>query len=78
MSVKVANPLLQLPVRSESTNAQDARKAALEVKDSLQKDWDAKVLTYEELKPRTLQPSPVCVMLLSCAKVDVSLFRMHT
>ena len=59
MSVVVSSPLLQLPTRFESTQAPDPRRAALEAKDDLQRDWDAKVLSYEELKPKTQQPSPV-------------------
>ena len=31
----------------------------LEAQNDLQRDWDAKVITYEELKPKTVQPSPV-------------------
>lgn len=31
----------------------------LDQRADLQRDWDAKVITYEELKPKTLQPSPV-------------------
>ena len=37
----------------------EARKALHKEKDRLAKDWDAKVLSYEELVPRTEQPSPV-------------------
>ncbi|KAJ7462606.1 Rhodanese-like domain-containing protein [Mycena galericulata] len=35
-----------------------AFKAAREVSDDLQRDWDAKVVTYEELLPKTRSPSP--------------------
>ncbi|KAF8807191.1 Rhodanese-like protein [Phlegmacium glaucopus] len=35
-----------------------AKKAALEREDSLQRDWDAKVLLYEDLLPKTQSPSP--------------------
>ncbi|KAK7064420.1 Rhodanese-like domain-containing protein [Favolaschia claudopus] len=34
-----------------------ARKAAQEVSDNLQRDWDAKIITYEELLPKTQSPS---------------------
>ncbi|KAI0786021.1 Rhodanese-like protein [Abortiporus biennis] len=44
-------------VRFESDDAKAQRRAALDAKDDLQRDWDAKVLTYEELKPKTLQPT---------------------
>jgi rhodanese-related sulfurtransferase len=36
-----------------------ARKAAQERSDDLQRDWDAKVITYEELLPKTQSPSAV-------------------
>ncbi|TFK88578.1 Rhodanese-like protein [Polyporus arcularius HHB13444] len=45
-------------VRYESSKTPEERKKLLEVRDDLQRDWDAKVITYEELKPKTLQPSP--------------------
>ncbi|KAJ7169649.1 endoplasmic reticulum protein [Mycena filopes] len=35
-----------------------AFKAALQRSDDLQRDWDAKVLSYEELLPKTRSPSP--------------------
>ncbi|CAA7264702.1 unnamed protein product [Cyclocybe aegerita] len=40
------------------TPEQLAKKAALERQDDLQRDWDAKILTYEELLPRIQNPSP--------------------
>ncbi|KAJ7786070.1 endoplasmic reticulum protein [Mycena metata] len=36
----------------------DAFKAALELSNDLQRDWDAKVVSYEELLPKTRAPSP--------------------
>ncbi|KAI0757219.1 Rhodanese-like protein [Daedaleopsis nitida] len=45
-------------VRYESSKVPDDKKKVLEAKNNLQRDWDAKVITYEELKPKTLQPSP--------------------
>jgi len=33
-------------------------KLALERNDNLQRDWDAKILLYDELKPRTENPTP--------------------
>jgi hypothetical protein len=35
------------------------RKQALERQDDLQRDWDAKVLSYDELLPITESPTPV-------------------
>ncbi|KAJ6519592.1 Rhodanese-like domain-containing protein [Mycena sanguinolenta] len=47
--------------RYESTVEPDkhaaARKAAQSLSDNLQRDWDAKVVTYEELLPKTRSPS---------------------
>ncbi|KAI0735396.1 Rhodanese-like protein [Earliella scabrosa] len=45
-------------VRFESSKVSDERKKVLEAQNDLQRDWDAKVITYEELKPKTVQPSP--------------------
>lgn len=42
-----------------SSEAKDPRKQLLEARDDLQRDWDAKEITYEILKQRTLQPTPV-------------------
>ncbi|KAH9949021.1 Rhodanese-like protein [Amylocystis lapponica] len=44
--------------RSARYESQDARKEWLEKNDDLQRDWDAKELSYEELKPKTQQPTP--------------------
>lgn len=49
----------QVPNPSDAAKA--ALKAAREIQDNLQRDWDAPVLTYAELKPRTKSPSPVRV-----------------
>ncbi|KAJ7225748.1 endoplasmic reticulum protein [Mycena pura] len=35
-----------------------AAKTVQELSDDLQRDWDAKVVTYEELLPKTRSPSP--------------------
>ncbi|KAF9535571.1 Rhodanese-like domain-containing protein [Crepidotus variabilis] len=39
------------------TPQEAAKKAALEKRDDLQRDWDAKVLSYEEFLPKTQNPS---------------------
>ncbi|OBZ79627.1 Frataxin, mitochondrial [Grifola frondosa] len=44
-------------VRYESDQA-DLRRQLLDKRDDLQRDWDAKVIAYDELKPKTQQPSP--------------------
>lgn len=41
------------------TPEQIKRKEALEREDDLQRDWDANILTYEELLPITESPTPV-------------------
>lgn len=48
-----------LPSKREKTPAMLAKKAALERQDDLQRDWDAKVISYAELLPKTQSPSPV-------------------
>ncbi|GLB36369.1 putative rhodanese Homology domain containing protein [Lyophyllum shimeji] len=46
------------PSKLPLTPEQQARKAALERTDDLQRDWDAEVIKYEDLKPKTLSPTP--------------------
>ena len=63
-SAKAGNPIPSDPTAQESSKPkkeEDPRKAMLRRHDDLQRDWDAKEITYEELKPRTEQPTPVCV-----------------
>jgi hypothetical protein len=36
-----------------------AKKAALKERDAIQKDWDARILSYEELLPKTQNPTAV-------------------
>ncbi|THH27021.1 hypothetical protein EUX98_g7167 [Antrodiella citrinella] len=59
--LRSAKPVAWRGVRLESSTAIDeqkaARRAALETRDDKQRDWDAKILSYEDLKPRTQQPS---------------------
>ncbi|RXW24737.1 hypothetical protein EST38_g1122 [Candolleomyces aberdarensis] len=35
-----------------------AKKAALKERDAIQRDWDAKIISYEELLPKTQSPTP--------------------
>ena len=42
-----------------------AKKAALEREDDLQRDWDAKVISYVELLPKTQSPSTVSLRTVS-------------
>ena len=55
------SPRLVQQLRHESTKPSEERKEALESRNNIQRDWAAPVITYEELKPKTLQPSPVCL-----------------
>ncbi|TFK23120.1 endoplasmic reticulum protein [Coprinopsis marcescibilis] len=44
--------------KSPKTPEELAKKAAYEKHNDLQRDWDAKVLSYEELLPKTQSPTP--------------------
>ena len=48
-----------LPSKREMTPEMIAKKAALEREDDLRRDWDAKIVSYEDLLPKTQSPSPV-------------------
>ena len=58
---RVAAPSLQLLARyrSSKTNDEQALKAARKLNDKLQENWKGPILTYEQLKPKTLSPSNV-------------------
>lgn len=54
------------PVSSEGVTGEaaipseaDLKKQRLRAQDDLQRDWDAAELSYEDVKPRTEQPTPV-------------------
>lgn len=47
------------PFKRPKTAAEIARRAALEEKNDLQRDWDAKVITYEDFVEKTENPSNV-------------------
>lgn len=63
---RVAVPSLQLITRHQSSRANDeqALKAARKLNDKLQENWKGPILTYEQLKPKTLSPSNVWSHLL--------------
>ncbi|KAI1797681.1 Rhodanese-like protein [Ganoderma leucocontextum] len=48
----------QQQIRSQSTESPEDRRKPSGGVEALRRDWDAKVITYEELKPKTIQPSP--------------------
>lgn len=50
---------------SESPSDAARRKKALQEKDRLQKDWDAKVISYEDVLPKIQNPTPVCHQLVA-------------
>lgn len=70
----------QGPVPPEVTVAAEAdlKKQNLREQDKLQKDWDASELTYEELKPRTEQPTPVRYSFLAACHGISDLHRIGT
>lgn len=50
----------QYSLRFESSKANDdALKKARELHNDMKRDWDAPVLTYEQVKPKTKSPSIV-------------------
>ncbi|TFY69061.1 hypothetical protein EVJ58_g634 [Rhodofomes roseus] len=57
LSARVALPRLAAVVRYNSSQPKFDKKE-LEAQDDLRRDWDARILSYEELKPKTQQPSP--------------------
>ena len=59
LSARVVLPRLSPTVRHYSAKPSLTEKQQLEAQDDLRRDWDARVLSYEELKPKTQQPSPV-------------------
>lgn len=54
-----AVPAAEAAETTEVEKELDPRKQWLKQQNDLQRDWDAKELTYEEVKPRTEQPTPV-------------------
>lgn len=49
----------QTATKRERTPEELAKRATLQKRDDIQRDWDATVLTYEEFLPMTQNPSPV-------------------
>ncbi|KAL4068344.1 Rhodanese-like domain-containing protein [Scleroderma yunnanense] len=58
-SFRVFRPSYPTLVRYESSKTPDieALKAARKANDQLQRDWQSPVLTYEQVKPKTVHPS---------------------
>lgn len=72
-------PRLSPVVRYNSSKPLLTEKEQLEAQDDLRRDWDARILSYEELKPKTQQPSLVSrVHALSSLRLNVSAGRTNT
>jgi hypothetical protein len=71
-SVRFETTKAPSPELESKPSRQQVLKAAQELNDNLQRDWDAKVLTYEELKPRTNSPTPVSIYTLLSSAIHSS------
>jgi len=66
-------------VRYQSDKINDERRKALEHANDMLRDWDARVLTYAEVKPKTLNPRLVRFLLPASASSLLSFSRRtHT
>ena len=71
-SVRIARPLVVLGTRLNSSQSPEQKKALNKAKNELQKDWIAPILTYEEVKHKSQQPSEVCTALCSLDRLSNS------
>ncbi len=58
-SIRFSRPLLVSSIRYNSSRTPEERKAHNKAKEELLKDWVAPILTYEEVKRKSQQPSEV-------------------
>jgi len=58
-SVRIARPRVILGTRFNSSRTPEQQKAWIKAKEELQKDWIAPILSYEEVKQKSQQPSEV-------------------
>lgn len=58
-SIHIARPILVTGFRFNSSQSAEERKALNKEKKQLQKDWAASILTYEQVKQKSQQPSEV-------------------
>jgi hypothetical protein len=67
-------------VRTNSTQPnKDALKRAVERQDDLQRDWDARILTYADVKPKTQSPKLVRDAVIMSSELTESVAdRAHT
>jgi|SRR5882762_8417518 len=67
---------------SQTDAAKAAWRIARDLKDKLNHNWDAATLTYEQVKPKTLSPSPVRndspILPPLFLRVLTIMHRMHT
>jgi len=69
----VLRPAYHYFVRLESNAADDPLKQARKLQDDKQRDWDARILTYAEVKPKTQSPSPASIDSF-CLRILVLIF----
>lgn len=77
---RTIRPVLQYRCEStaaERTPAEQAKKEAKDRRNDMQHDWDAKEISYAELKPLTQSPVPVCAILLFSASSHRTLNRIR-
>ena len=58
-SVRITHPRVVLGPRFNSSRTPEQQKAWIKAKEELQKDWIAPILSYEEVKQKSQQPSEV-------------------
>jgi len=67
---KPSEPAESSKPTSEETNSQkappSARRIALDKADDLRRDWDAKVIAYDDFLVKTQNPSEVRIVISSC------------
>jgi rhodanese-related sulfurtransferase len=66
------------PSKRPLTPAEEKLKAAREKTNDLQRDWDAKELLYNELKPKTENPTPVSVLCPPIAALSFTRYLKDT
>jgi len=66
-----------LGTRFNSSRTPEQRKASNKAKEELQKDWIARILTYEEVKQKSKQPSEVRIGFVVHLIDSQSRFRMR-
>ena len=58
-SVRIARPLVVLGTRLNSSQTPEEKRAHHKAKDKFRKDWKGLILTYEQVKHKSQQPSEV-------------------